>query len=92
MALEDLCIMRAIPTATVLYPSDAISCERAVELAANTHGIFYIRTSRPATEILYKNEDKFEIGKSKVVYKSDKDSLLIVAAGVTLHEALKAAK
>lgn len=62
MALEDLAMFRAIPNATVLYPSDAVSCERAVELAANTHGIFYIRSSRPETPVIYSNEEKFQIG------------------------------
>lgn len=47
MALEDLAIFRAIPDSVVLYPSDAISAERAVELAANHRGMVYIRTSRP---------------------------------------------
>lgn len=36
MGLEDLAIFRAIPTATVFYPSDGVSTEKAVELAANT--------------------------------------------------------
>lgn len=48
MALEDLAMFRAIPGATVFYPSDSVSTERAVELAANTKGICFIRTSRPA--------------------------------------------
>lgn len=42
---------------------DAVSCEKAVELAANTKGICYIRLSRPATEIIYDNEEEFAIGK-----------------------------
>ncbi|CAH0596130.1 unnamed protein product [Chrysodeixis includens] len=46
MGLEDLALFRAVPSATVFYPSDAVSTERAVELAANTRGICYIRTSR----------------------------------------------
>lgn len=36
MALEDLAMFRSIPTATVFYPSDGVSMEKAVELAANT--------------------------------------------------------
>jgi len=57
----------------VLYPSDAISTEKAIELAANTSGIFYIRTSRPATAILYKSSEKFEVGKAKVLKESHQD-------------------
>lgn len=47
---------------TVIYPSDATSTERAVELVANTKGICYIRTSRPNTPILYDANTKFEVG------------------------------
>lgn len=65
MALEDLAMFRAVPTATVFYPSEAVSMERATELAANTKGICFIRTSRPATEVLYDNNESFEIGKAK---------------------------
>ena len=49
MALEDLALFRALPGSTVFYPSDAVSTERAVELAANTKGVCFIRSSRPAT-------------------------------------------
>lgn len=66
MALEDLAMFRAIPSSTVFYPSDAISCERAIELAANTTGITFTRTSRPATTMVYSSDEVFEIGKSKV--------------------------
>ncbi|HEX6738960.1 MAG TPA: transketolase [Vicinamibacteria bacterium] len=90
MALEDLAMMRALLKATVLYPSDAVSAERLVELAAQTEGIVYIRTSRPKTPVLYPNEERFVVGGSKVVRQSDKDVATVVGAGVTLHEALGA--
>ena len=66
MALEDLAMFRAIPGSTVFYPSEAVSMERAVELAANTKGICFIRSSRPAMPVLYKTDEIFEIGKAKV--------------------------
>ncbi|XP_049885840.1 transketolase-like protein 2 [Pectinophora gossypiella] len=91
MGLEDLALFRAVPTATVFYPSDAVSTERAVELAANTKGICYIRTSRPNTNILYANDEVFKVGQSKIVRESPKDKVLLIGAGVTLHEALTAA-
>jgi transketolase len=90
MALEDLAMMRAIIGATVFYPSDAVATEQAVRLAADNHGIFYIRTSRPKTPVIYTEEDKFEIGRAKVVRQSDNDRITIVAGGVTLFEALAA--
>ena len=66
MALEDLAMFRAIPTCTVFYPSDAVSCERAVELAANTKGMCFIRATRANTPIIYQNEEEFVVGKAKV--------------------------
>jgi transketolase len=90
MALEDLAMMRALVKATVLYPSDAVSAERLVELAAQTEGVVYIRTSRPKTPVLYPNEERFEVGGCKVLRRSEKDAVTLVAAGVTLHEALTA--
>ncbi|TRY90627.1 hypothetical protein DNTS_003695 [Danionella cerebrum] len=90
MALEDLAMFRAIPTCTVFYPSDGVSTERAVELSANTKGICFIRTSRPDTAVLYDPEEKFEIGKAKVVRQSSSDQVTVIGAGVTLHEALTA--
>ncbi|XP_013790218.1 transketolase-like isoform X1 [Limulus polyphemus] len=92
MALEDLAMFRTLPGATVFYPSEAVSAERACELAAQTQGICFIRTSRPATAVIYSNDEKFEVGKAKVVKQSDGDQVLVIGAGVTLHEALKAAE
>lgn len=66
MALEDIAMFRSIPGSTVFYPSDAVSCERAVELAANTKGVTFIRTSRPNSAVLYDNEEPFAVGKGKV--------------------------
>ncbi|XP_033214936.1 transketolase-like protein 2 isoform X2 [Belonocnema kinseyi] len=91
MGLEDIAMFRTIPGSTVFYPSDAVSTERAVELAANTKGVCFIRTSRPNTAVIYENEEPFAVGKSKIVWKSAKDEVLVIGAGVTLHEALAAA-
>jgi transketolase len=91
MGLEDIALFRTLPGSTVFYPSDAVSTERAVELAANTHGICFIRTGRPAQPVIYKNEESFEVGKAKVVVQSSSDKALVIGAGITLTEALKAA-
>uniref|UniRef100_A0A8C8RSA7 transketolase n=1 Tax=Pelusios castaneus TaxID=367368 RepID=A0A8C8RSA7_9SAUR len=90
MALEDIAMFRAVPGCTIFYPSDAVSTEHAVCLAANTKGICFIRTSRPETPVIYSSE-KFEIGQAKVVRKSGADRVTVIGAGVTLHEALAAA-
>lgn len=91
MALEDLAIFRAIPSSTVFYPSDAVACERATELAANKQGIVFIRTGRPACPVIYANDQHFEIGQGHIVRESAKDNILLIGAGVTLYECLKAA-
>jgi transketolase len=90
MGLEDLAMMRAIPGSIVLYPCDAVSAERMVALAAQHRGIAYIRTSRPKTPVIYPNDEEFAIGGCKVLRSSPKDQLTIVAAGITVQEALKA--
>uniref|UniRef100_F1KW42 transketolase n=1 Tax=Ascaris suum TaxID=6253 RepID=F1KW42_ASCSU len=91
MALEDLAVFRAIPSSTVFYPSDGVATERATELAANIPGIVFIRTGRPANPIIYDNNEHFEVGKGKVVRESASDKILLIGAGVTLFECLKAA-
>lgn len=90
MALEDLAMFRSIPNSVVFYPADAVSAERVVFLAAEHPGMVYIRTSRPKAPILYANDESFTIGGSKVLRSSAKDRLTVVAAGVTVGEALKA--
>ncbi|XP_022200407.1 transketolase-like protein 2 isoform X1 [Nilaparvata lugens] len=92
MALEDIALFRSIPGSTVFYPCDAVSTERAVEIAANTKGVCFIRTSRPNTAVIYKNDEKFQIGKAKVVKSSQKDEVLLIGAGVTLYEVLAASE
>ncbi|XP_072386189.1 transketolase-like [Diabrotica undecimpunctata] len=92
MGLEDLALFRAIPTCTVFYPSDAVAAERAVELAANTKGITYIRTTRSATPVIYDNNQIFKIGKANILLESRADKVLVIAACITLVETLEAAK
>merc|ERR1712024_75774 len=84
MALEDLAMFRSLPGCTVFYPSDAVATERAIELAANAKGITFTRVSRPATEVVYDNNEVFEIGKAKVLKQSSADVCLVIAAGITL--------
>lgn len=91
MGLEDIGMFRLLQNSTVLYPSDAVSCEKLVEQAAKAKGIIYLRTTREKTPVLYKNAETFPIGGSKTLRESRKDKATIIAAGTTLHEALKAA-
>ena len=90
MALEDLAMMRAVCDSTVLYPSDANQTAQLLGQMVDLKGVSYIRTTREKTTILYPPSEKFPIGGSKVVKQSAQDKVAVVAAGITLHEALKA--
>jgi len=90
MGLEDIALFRAILGSVVFYPSDAVSTEKLVEEMAKHKGICYLRTTRMETPILYRNDEAFWIGGSKILKSSNKDVATVVAAGITLHESLKA--
>jgi transketolase len=90
MALEDLAMMRAQPNVTVVYPCDGVSTDKLVEAMAYHPGPAYMRTSRPKTPVIYGPDDTFEIGGLKVLRESASDVATVVAAGVTVFEALKA--
>jgi len=90
MGLEDIAMFRTILDSIILYPADAVSTEKLVELAAGRKGIAYIRTTRMDTPIIYCTDEKFRIGGNKVLKKSDNDIISVCAAGITLHEALAA--
>lgn len=90
MGLEDIAMFRSILNSVVLYPCDAVSTERLVEEAAKHYGIVYIRTTRMETPIIYDKNEIFNIGGCKILRKSDKDIVCVIAAGITLFEALKA--
>jgi transketolase len=90
MGLEDIAMFRTLLNSVVLYPSDAVSTEKLVEEAAKHRGIVYIRTTREDTPVIYRNDEIFRIGGSKVLKRSAKDVATVVAAGITLHEALAA--
>ena len=90
MALEDLAMLRAVPGCTVLYPCDGVSTEHLVRAVVEHDGIAYIRTSRPKTEVIYKPTEVFTVGGSKILRQSANDVATIVAAGVTVFEALAA--
>ena len=92
MALEDIAMMRAVHGSAVLYPSDANQTIALVRQMADHTGIAYIRTTRAATPVIYNADEAFTIGGSRVVRQSDDDQVTIVAAGITLHESIKAAE
>jgi transketolase len=91
MALEDIAMMRAVYGSTVLYPSDAASTAKLVLAMKDLDGISFLRTTREATPVLYDASEEFPIGGSKTLRSSDNDVATVIGAGITLHEALKAA-
>lgn len=91
MALEDIAMMRTVFGSIVFYPSDAVSaCAIFREVAKKASGVAYIRMTRAEVPIIYDANEVFSLGGSKVLYASENDALTIVAAGITVHEAIKA--
>jgi len=90
MGLEDIAAMRAIPRSVVLYPCDAVSTVKLVAEMAKYRGIAYLRTTRPKTPVIYSNDEEFPIGGCKILRSSPDDVVTVVAAGITVFEALKA--
>lgn len=90
MGLEDIAMFRNVPGSVVFYPADAYATERLVEVAAGCSGIVYLRTTRGATPVIYEGSDEFEIGGFKVLREGPDDRVCVIAAGITLFEALGA--
>lgn len=90
MGLEDLSLFRSVHNSSVLYPADTVATHNLVDQALQHSGIVYLRVGRAMAPSLYSAQEKFFIGGSKTLRSSAKDFATIVAAGVTLFEALKA--
>ena len=90
MGLEDIAMFRSLLNSIVLYPSDAISAARLVEKMLTVTGITYLRTTREPTPVIYGPDEEFEIGGSKIIFQSRHDKAVVIAAGITLHEAIAA--
>ena len=88
MGLEDIAMFRSLPNSKVLYPSDAVSCEKLTKLASKLNGIKYIRTTRSKTPTIYKNTEKFPLGDFKILEKTKKDQAVLIGSGITTHECI----
>jgi transketolase len=91
MALEDIAMMRAVHGSTVLQPCDANQTAKLVPEMADRDGIVFLRTLRPKTQVIYDSSEDFPIGGSKTVRSSSDDAVTVIASGITVHEATKAA-
>ena len=88
--IEDLSLMRTIPNMTVLSPSDDVQTKWIIKEISKTYGPVYVRLARLATEEIYDENQKFELGKA-MQHGNGIDGT-IFATGVTVQEALKAQK
>ncbi|GAA3763938.1 transketolase [Salinactinospora qingdaonensis] len=91
MGLEDIAALRAIHGSVVLHPCDATSTAHLTAALAEHRGIGYLRTMRGETPVRYEAGDHFEIGGSRLLRSSAADRATVVAAGVTVVEAVRAA-
>ncbi|QQO08132.1 transketolase family protein [Breznakiella homolactica] len=88
-AIEDIAIMRAIPGITVLVASDAVLTDWIVKTAIETPAAMYVRLSRDTMPDLYRPDEKFELGKGKIL-KEGRDAT-IIACGIMSGFSLEAA-
>jgi len=91
MGLEDLAALRAIYGSTVLYPCDANQTAALTATMADLAGISYLRTTRGDLPVIYQPGEEFPVAGSRILRSSESDQVTIVAAGITVHEALAAA-
>src|SRR5437867_106479 len=89
-ALEDLALVLSIPPFRVLFPSDAVEAEEAIECAARTEGPFYMRTMRPKTPVIYDESYRFELGRWDVLRNGS--DVTLIACGSLVKSALDAAE
>jgi transketolase len=89
MPFEDMGIMRNIPEMTVLEPTDSIMLKDIIKQLTGLYGMFYVRLLRKNAIKIYEEGSTFEIGKA-VKLKDGKD-VTIIANGIMVAEALKAA-
>jgi len=82
--------MRTVHGSTVLYPCDANQTAALVEQMADLPGIYYTRTTREKTPILYGSGELFPVGAARLVKRGDQDRAAVIASGITVHEAVKA--
>ena len=88
--LEDIGIMRTIPGMVILNPADATESRLAVKAAIEHNGPVYLRFGRLAVPTIFGDDYKFEIGKG--VQLSDGTDVTLIATGLMVPEAIKAAE
>lgn len=89
-SIEDIALMRELPNMTIFVPCDPAETEKAVMAALEINGPVYIRVARPVCEDITTAETPFIPGKANIM--KDGSDVCIIAAGLMIPEALKAAK
>jgi transketolase len=92
MALEDMASIRAIHSSAVLHPSDANQAAKLVAAMAEREGISFLRTLRGKTPVRTPADEDVAIGGSRIVRGASADDVAIVACGITVDEADRAAE
>jgi transketolase len=92
MGLEDIAMTRSLFGSVVLSPCDGVSAEKCTAAIAARSGMSYLRTIRGKTPVIYSDKEEFPIGGSKIVKQSENDRACVIATGICVHEALRAAK
>jgi transketolase len=87
--VEDVAIMRSIPRMKVVVPADAVSTKATIKAIATIPGPFYVRLTRSSTPLVYDGGFEYELGKAKVLKEGG--DVAIIACGIMVPEALKAA-
>jgi len=89
-ALEDICLMRALPNMTVIAPADSIEVKAAVRFASEYNGPVYLRIPRPNLPELF-DEAEYKFDMKAHILREGKD-LTIASYGETVVECLKCAE
>jgi transketolase len=90
MPFEDLGLMRTVPKLAIIEPSDPVSCAAYVRIMAESYGCHYLRIPRKAVPYLYGPEEKFELGKAKLL-REGSDVVFVALGSFMVNESLKAA-
>ena len=89
--IEDVALMRAIPNMTIISPADGVEAAAAVRALIDYDKPAYLRVSRLPMPIIFDEAEygEFKIGKGRLV--RDGNDVTIIATGLLMHEAVKAA-
>jgi len=89
MPFEDMGVLRSIPEITLIEPADNVILEDIVKQLVELNGVYYIRMARKNAVSIYQEGSNFHIGRGNTLV--DGTDVTIIASGIMVYEALKAA-